>query len=296
VPEADPRALAQPALAADLERFSIRTIADLLLHRVAGREAIGPYFAGFGSPPNSDFEPFLDLHAPRARFTRQSVRDLDVLRESPIPLLDRFERREALRPDARRLTAGARSWLRSGLHAQQAAAAHAYMGSGDLAALEVLGSPLADDAVTVRGALLTCGVQVPRPLVRDALIRLAGTVNPHLPQREAAGFWAGLRRSKCPAAAAQPVSAWLRLHEAVAVGSAESMAQAADAVLETDDKLLDVHVPYAVAAAMAGRMLSGDRAGALRTFNRYRRKLNTGPGWQPVFRFLVVHAEGSILK
>ena len=296
VPEIDARMLADPALAADLERFSIRTMHDLLLHRVAGREAIGPYFAGFGTPPNSDFEPFVDLHAPRARFMHQSVRDLDVLRESPIPLLDRFERREAFRPDARRLTPGERPWLRYGVHAQQAAAAHSYLGSGDLAALEALGSPLADDAVTVRAALVTCGVQVPLALVRDALIRLAGTVNSHLPQSEAAIFWGNLRRSKCAAARAQPLRAWLELHEAVAVGSAQSMAQAADAVLETDSKLLDVHVPYAVAAAMAGRMLSGDGAGALRSFNRYRGKLNAGPGWQPVFRFLALHAQGPMLK
>jgi hypothetical protein len=47
---------------------------------------------------------------------------------------------------------------------------------------------------------------------------------------------------------------------------------------------------------MAGQTLSGDRGAALRSFGQHRGKLNTGPGWQPVFRFLVAHAEGSIIK
>src|SRR6185295_4347266 len=62
VPRADARALANPTLAAELRRFGIRNLDDLLLHRLAGSVVLAPYFASYGMPANSDFNPILDLN------------------------------------------------------------------------------------------------------------------------------------------------------------------------------------------------------------------------------------------
>jgi predicted membrane-bound spermidine synthase len=48
VPRPDAGALANPRLQADLGRLGIRNLDDLLLHRIAGTEALAPYFAVFG--------------------------------------------------------------------------------------------------------------------------------------------------------------------------------------------------------------------------------------------------------
>jgi predicted membrane-bound spermidine synthase len=296
VPELRADALRGPALAAELERFSIRSLEDLRLHRIAGREAIGPYFSMLGAPANTDFEPYVDLNAPKARFMHRSVGELDALRDAPLPLLDRFENRQALRPDPARLTPGARPWLRYARSTERAAAVSRYLRSGDLAALDLIGSPLADDALTVRGATVTCALPVPLPLLRDALVRLAGAVNPHLTQTAAGPLWAELAKSKCASARTPPVQAWLALHQAIAVAAGASLAKAAEAVLEADEGLPETQLPYVVAALMSGQIQGGERDAAWRTFARYRGRLNAGPGWQPVFRFLVAHADAPLLS
>jgi hypothetical protein len=296
VPEPQAAALQYPALGAELGRFSIHTMDDLRLHRLAGRDAIGPYFSTLGAPVNTDFEPYVDLNAAKARFMRRAVSDLDLLREAPLPLLDRFEKPRALRPDPARLSPGARPWLRYARLSERAAAVSSYLHSGDVATLELIGSPLADDALTVRGATVTCALQVPLPLLRDALIRLAGAVNPHLTPTAAEPLWAGLQRSKCAAAGRQPIRAWLALHRALAADSPEGLAQAAEAVLETDHSLPATQLPYVVAALMSGQIQRGERDAAWRTFSRYRSRLNVEPGWQQVFGFLVAHADAPLLK
>ncbi len=292
VPEPSAQAL-QGALAAELARFSIRNLDDLRLHRLAGREAIGPYFAALGAPVNSDFQPYVDLNAAKARFMRQAVSELDALRESPLPLLDRFENRQALRPDPKRLTPGARPWLRYARATERAAAVSAYLRSGDGAALEVIGSPLADDALTVRAALVSCTVRAPLPLVRDALLRLAAAVNPYLAPALAGAVWAELRASKCSKAPA--LQAWLALHHAAASGTPAELVRSARSALAADDTLGDVERPYVVAALIGGQILAGERAAAWRSFTEYRGRLGGGSGWQPVFRLLVAHTDAPII-
>jgi hypothetical protein len=296
VPEPRADALRYPALAAELERFSIRSVEDLLLHRLAARETIAPYVATLGAPANSDFEPYVDLNAPKARFMRRAVSELDALREAPLPLLDRLENRQALRPDPARLTPGVRPWLRYAYAVERAGSVSRYLRSGDQEALELIGSPLADDAVTLRAAIVTCAIRVPPPLLRDALLRVAGAVNPHLAQAQSGPLWAGLRKSACAAARTPPLQAWLALHHALAVGSPESLVQAAETVLESDHSLPDAQLPYVVAALMTGQIQAGERDAAWRTFVRYRGRLNAGPGWQPVFAFLAAHSTAAILK
>ena len=82
VPHADPRAFANPKLRAELERFQIRNVDDLHLHRIGGSAALASYFSTFGVPTNSDFHPYLDLKAPQARFMRAIGDDLAYLVET----------------------------------------------------------------------------------------------------------------------------------------------------------------------------------------------------------------------
>src|SRR6185503_4984135 len=81
VPRPDAAAFQNERLRAALEPFHVRNLDDLLLHRLAARRAIGPYFAMFGSEQNSDFFPVLEQRAPAARFMRvQATEVLSLLR------------------------------------------------------------------------------------------------------------------------------------------------------------------------------------------------------------------------
>jgi len=296
VRDIDASLLASPALAADLRRILIRSPDDLLLHRIAGRRTVGPYFSSWGAPLNSDFYPFVDLNATKARFMHQSVADIAALRESPVPVLDLFEGREAARSDARNLTPGARPWLRRAGRVRDAAAAAEFLRSGDVAVLRTLDASVAEDAISARAALVSCANRPPGPLLRDELLRLASLVNPNQPPREAARGWAALAASKCPVVDAS-IRDWIRLHEAIGGGDGRAMARAAEAVLKSDGALADAQTPYVVAALMMGRLLEGDRVSALRSYAHWRPRLTSAEvGWRPVFRLILSQTDRAVAK
>src|SRR5262249_30684808 len=150
VPQVDARAFDNPLLRADLARLNIRNIDDLLLHRVAGRAAVAPYFAAFGAQPNSDYHPVLDVNAPLARFQREQVDDVSRLLRVGIPLFDLFDRPHRARTDPMRLSPGERPWIRRAAEARSAVAAAAFMRTGALAQAGEVPVGLGDSLLLLR--------------------------------------------------------------------------------------------------------------------------------------------------
>jgi spermidine synthase len=287
MPPPDARALANPRLRAELERFNIRSLDDLLLHRIARRAALRPYFAAFGVPVNSDFYPVLDQHAAQARFLGRQADDLTRLLEVGLPLLDLFDRPRARQPDPARLSPGERPWLNRSRHAVQAHAAGAYLLSGKLGELAPLPAASSGDFVLLRAALVDCRVTVPPPVMRRILMDVAWFANQHLAPAERDAVWRVFARSPCSSRLTEMERQWLRLHSAIAAESAAEVVQAAQRILEADAGLPQELTAYAVAAHMTGLLLAGRGNEAMKSFLKHRERLIGASVWQPVFRFLV---------
>jgi predicted membrane-bound spermidine synthase len=290
LPRPDAGALLNPLLRAELERFNIRNLDDLLVHRVAGRAALAPYYGAFGVRPNSDYAPVLDLNAGLARFLRQQADDLPRLLEAPIPVLALFDRPRSQQPDPARFSAGAHPWLRRAERAKQAELAAAYLRGGRPAILDLLPATLAADLALLRAGLVDCRIDISTATARRALMEVAGLVNGNLPQPVRTSLWRGLESSTCAGVgAARP---WLSLHAAIANEDATRIAASADALLQGE--LSADLAPYAVAAHMTGLLLGNDGPGAMRSFQAHRHELGAGgDAWSPVFRFLVGQTGGG---
>ena len=289
LPRLDAGAFANPALRAELERFNIRNVDDLLLHRVAGQAALAPYYASFGVPANSDFRPVLDLNAAFARFTRQQVDDMPRLTEAPIPVLAMFDRPRGPRADPARFSPGTRPGLRRAELAVQAQSVEAYIRTGRPDALERLPAALASDLMLLRAALLDCRIEVPPATLRRGLVGLAGAVDPYLARANRQALWKRLSDSPC--ASARAVRSSLSLHRAIAAEQGAAMAAAANRLLQEE---LDPELaPYVAAARMAGLLLDKDRKGAMQAFQENRSKVGAGQEWDPVFRLLFGQAAGG---
>lgn len=74
-------------LAAELRFIGVHNRNDLLARWIAGKETLDHFFSVMDEPVNSDYFPFVDFHAARARFLRHAAIDLEALRT--IPLLPR---------------------------------------------------------------------------------------------------------------------------------------------------------------------------------------------------------------
>jgi hypothetical protein len=289
VPKLDPRAFDNPKLRAELERFHIRNLDDLLLHRIGGRAALRPYFSAFRAPANSDFYPVLDTNAAAARFLYRPADEVPRLLESGIPLIDLFERPRAPQPDPGRLSPGQRPWLARSGYAIEARAAGAYLRSGRLADLDAIAPAAAGDLVLLRATLLDCSVRISGSTLRRVSTYLAWLVNQHLPHAERAALWRLVEASPCRTRLTDMERYWLRLHAAVAAEAAAEIVQTSGRILDADPNLPPELVAYALAAHMTGLLLAGRGQDAMGAIVKHGSRLRDASSWQPVFRFLVGH-------
>jgi spermidine synthase len=290
VPPIDARAFDNPHMRSQLERFNIRNQDDLLQHRVAGRAALGPYYAAFGVRPNSDFAPILDLNATFARFLRQQVDDVPALMEAGLPILAMFDGRQVrLRSDPSRLSIpdGQQPYLRRTELARQARQASTYLRGAAPVELERLPAALTAQIVLLRGALVRCTLEPVPEAIDRALGEVAQLINSHLSQAERQAVWKLVTGSPCRARLKTETRRWLALHTAVAAENGKLIAHAAEALLAEPGDMIPELIPYTVAAHMSGLLLEGEPQAALQSFQKHRASLQGGPAWEPVFRFLV---------
>jgi hypothetical protein len=86
--------LSSPRLKAELNRAGIDGLPDIEALRIGGRTVIDPLLSSFPAPENSDYFPFLDSRAARARIASPKGARLDVLQQGALPLAELLERRE----------------------------------------------------------------------------------------------------------------------------------------------------------------------------------------------------------
>jgi spermidine synthase len=293
VPAVDARAFDNPRLRADLARFNIRNLDDLLLHRVGGRAALRPHFAAFRVRANSDFYPVLDQGAAQARYLRRRSDDLARLFEAGFPLLELLDQPQVRRPDPARLTPGPRPWLARSTFPFQAKAAAAFLQSGRLADLEPIPPAAAGDLILLRAALRDCSVRIDGATLRRLSTYLAWLVNSNLVPAERQALWRPLEGSACSARLGEMDREWLRLHAAVAGGGGVDIARASGRILEGDAGLSPDLVAYALATHMTGLVLAGRGPEAMGAIEKHGPRIaELGASWQPVFRLLVGHARG----
>jgi spermidine synthase len=294
VPRPDPRAFGNAALRVDLERLRIRNLDDLLLHRVAGDAAIGPYFAAFGAQANSDFFPVLERKAPQYRFMRVHSNDIVSLLESPVPVLSIFDSKPHQRLEPARLTPGERLWWQRSAFALEALAATQYLRSGNIDALNGVPAAFGAELILLRASLVECRLKLTPAASSKALADAARYLNPHLPRAQRDAVWRLLGNSRCQAG--EPERRWLRLQIAVSAQAPAGMVTTAHDILDSETEMPQEFVATALAAYMTGLILSSESAAALKAFQAYRRKVPSSGSWQPVFRFLVAQAGNGALQ
>ena len=289
VPELDARALGFPRLAEALKPFGIDSLHDVAMRRVGGKQAIGPYFAAYGMPANSDYFPFLDAGAPLARFMQSTAVEILELPEAPLPVLRLLDRPGTFYGDPTRLAPAGdpkRAMARVGA-AHRAAVTEAFLVRHERARLGSVSPNYAAALALVRTTLIDCHVEAPPEAVRNALYWTVSS-SAQLSGKPAKALADRLAGARCARRLPDVDQALLRLYAAVLNAQSQEMGALAQALLDSEAKLSpDMHA-YVVAAAMTSSILSGQPGAANTVFGKNRAKLrDAGRSWQAVFRLLV---------
>ncbi|HUL92307.1 MAG TPA: fused MFS/spermidine synthase [Burkholderiales bacterium] len=255
-----------PGVARELRRVQVNSIGDIEARRIGGKSALAPMFLSYGVPANSDYAPYLDLHAAKYRFLHQSADELTGLLSYAVPVVALLEGRKSARADP---DGGGQEYLDSLELARRAGYARDYLLASKPPEPVAIPRPFQKDLELARARLIECRDVGRSDIWFHSLYDLARTLNPMLSAADAAAVWDRIGRAPCAAQLTAEERQWIGLFRAVGERSAPDMARIAEALLAQTSDLPPSHRQYLIAAGMAGYLAQGKRAEAATLWNRY---------------------------
>jgi hypothetical protein len=268
VPEPQARIFGFPALREELSRVQLDSMRDINARFIGNRDVLLPMLALSTVPANSDYFPYVDLHAIRARILRRNAREVTDLAVDPTAMLDLLLRHPApaLAPVVR--SDGLSEFDRIAL--QATALANAVIDSRL--------DQLAPDGLRDVTLLSVSAAQCQRPELQrawmESVFRIARVTTPTLGADQLKSLWQVIQQKPCATRLEGDAAIWLDLLRAVAmrqqsqvadqgkrlIGGAfvfDSQAQLAYAVQSTIGAVLagnDVETARSLLAQYAGDM------------------------------------------
>ena len=259
--------IAMPGVARELRRVHVHSMWDIEVRRLGGKSSLAPMFLSYGVPANSDFHPYLDLHAAKYRFLNRSAQELTGLLGYSVPIVALLEGRVKNPPVESNVDGD--EYLEALELTRRARYAR------DFLLLQTAPEPVAiprqfqKDLELTRARLTGCRDPERSDIWFHSLYQLARTLNPMLSAQEAGAVWERIEHGACSSQVAPDQRQWIDLMKAVGNRSAPEMALRAEALLAKPSDLPAGHRQYLMAAGMAGYLAQGRRAEASALWNRY---------------------------
>lgn len=256
----------EEGLRRELAAVEVRTIGDLDARRIGGRGILHPLFLSYPVPPNSDYRPYLDLNAARARFLESDATEFLELGGVHAPLLALLEPRPAPRPST---LAGA-EYFGKMERMRRARYARDFL-AGTMPEPTNIPYSLQKDLELVQLRLARCA----RPADFDSWVHAAFQVAlatiPYLPAQQAQALWRRLDATPCRAALPDSQGRWLTLLRAVAERDVGTMVSSATELLANPSPSLESRKSreYLIAVGMAAYLAQGKDGEARALWDRY---------------------------
>lgn len=233
-PSPDKAAFDELAANNGLSRLGVGSIEDLTIRKVGGKQSTGPMF-GMLSPANSDYFPFLDVNADRARYIRSEANDLMRLQNLELPVLSILEKGAS---------AGFDPWLT----VETQFLAFRKKVKSAIVTVEKID-------VCKRLSALNDEKQAVAELVKLAA-PVAGLMTP----ARTSAFWERLGSIQCGGITG--IGSWTALFRAVERGDGRTMAEEADHLMKNGDFGTKEIGDYLSAVKITGLIASGERQSA----------------------------------
>jgi predicted membrane-bound spermidine synthase len=273
---------AVPGVSRELARVHIQTLGDVEIRRIGGKKTLAPFFASYGVPANSDYQPYLDLHAARYRFMQQSAGDITGLGTSNVPTVAMLEGRSE--PATHSPSLDGEDYLDRLENVRRARYARDAFLAPAPPQPQAIPRQLQKDLEIVRGHLADCRDPERFDIWFHSLYQLARTINPYLSAMEGRAFWDRLvdqldgRRGAAPCRASPATTpeqkTWIALFRAVAARDPAPMAGLSEQLLGGQSDLPSGNRQYLLSAGMTGYLALGQRDKAAGLWNRYPREMD----------------------
>ena len=276
LPEPDWSAIFGSGMKTDLARVDVQSESDLEIREIVDRDTLVPYLKRSVAPVNSDYFPFVDLHAGQARFKQSHSTILGAWMMPPLPV---FEMLSNQLFNYEQLTNV--SFLPLVTQSQRA---------------KYIFQRLTDDKHSVTTSDIDNDVQPVMHYLVELMRNEMHFCNPHkqwlalvpvmhdimantLPYMnvdKGVLLVDSIAASSCVVHDLGQMSAWIELYRAVARRDAPGMSKAARILLSEDANTDEMFNEYLLNAAMLGDIVAGDCQAALEFWNRTGKELLAG--------------------
>ncbi|HEY7673968.1 MAG TPA: fused MFS/spermidine synthase [Burkholderiales bacterium] len=264
VPRLGPLPEGESAFLAQLRRIGVTRSEEISARSLGTKPQVETLFAALAAPVNSDFHPFVQLEAPRARFERSTARALVSLATASLPIIEMTGIRSAvhLKEPVPDYVSSLR--LRSQSAAVEIARVLADRTADPLRSPETAAIPTLL-ALKRPGALCD---EEPSATVLEQLRNAADTTLANLPPERRRALWIERKWLGC-APRSSRVRQMLEVYAAVAARDARAMLDRARALLTGSAAEGDDWNRYLLATAMLGAHAAGEHEEARRLWNSY---------------------------
>ena len=252
----DDKLLQTPQLRAELARIGIQSAAELQSRKIGDDRNIGALLRKLPVPANSDFFPFVDLKAPRARYMNENAVQLPALTVLPIPFLELLEGAAARGPTA-----------------QPAANSPIYRDRLVRRALEIRRAITSDslnnlDPLSARYLWLIdmnrerCAAKTGQNEWRDALRNISDYTAAYLNATELAELWSKVKSAACYREVPGDHKTWADLLEAIAQRNAGDIVKFGTALIALPSPIAERDLAYLTTVTAAAYVGMGKLAEA----------------------------------
>lgn len=269
LPEPDWSAVFASGMAQELSRVDINSESDMLVRKLIDRDSLVPYLNRSRVPTNSDYFPYVDLHAGSARYKKSESTLFGSLMIPPLPVAEMLAG-DRLQHDA---ITRVSFLLRVKEHEN---ARWIYRRLAENAALDELGNTggnMRADMMYVtdllRNNIQSCALDYDPRRFRFSLYDIMSVTLPFLDSGQGLALIEAVAGADCAAQKEEQTLLWLDLYRAVARRDANGMSAASRRLLSEDANTPAILHDYLVTAATLGDIVAGRTDRAREIWDRY---------------------------
>ena len=296
LPEPDWEAMWRGGLRASLERIGIHELADVMIRKFADRSMVEPYLKLVSAPVNSDYYPFVDLNAGKARYIGSQATALNSWSLAPLPVLEMlyaepiaFNEVSPATLLSRNVSIETADWL------------YRKFADGSLADPETSLPGAINRARYISDWLLLsatdCALDSNPGRWRETVHDIAVIALPYLEAARATALVDWMHASGCATPDAEQARMWRHLYAAVAGRDGREMALSGRRLLHRFGDMPNYRGAYVIAAAMLGDIAAGRPIDAHKSWVEYGQPRFSGEDLPEYLKLILsiavdaVHAE-----